>query len=194
MIFLGLSFLSRSASLVRQRFRHDLSRSSFLSLSAIHIFDGMAFEEVRVDLEEPSMQFLTILEASIESQEMLIDIALEREDVTKDRDRDRESSSDTDKHDNIKKREKELDGNEFKEDPYGAVLWPSSRLVSKRLLRMQRETEGGLSNLSIIELGSGAGLTALVALKGGCLKYLATDYNPVSLQVSLVLVLVLVLV
>jgi len=60
-------------------------------------------------------------------------------------------------------------------DPYGAVLWPSARTVSSRLLEMN------LKDMTVLELGTGTGLVALVCALHGAKRVIATDYNRFAL-------------
>lgn len=62
------------------------------------------------------------------------------------------------------------------EDPYGSVLWPAAKTVSNRLCELD------LTNSTVLELGTGTGLVSLVAAIVGAKRVLATDYNPLTLE------------
>ena len=96
---------------------------------------------------------VTILEATAQSQENLVDAALQEENI---------------------------EGKPWAEDPYGAVLWPSARLVSEHVLKLFSKHE--LEHLDILELGTGTGLVSLCAALGGAKNVHATDYNPMTLS------------
>lgn len=61
-------------------------------------------------------------------------------------------------------------------DPYGAIMWPASVAVSRYLL-----AEVPLAGTTVLELGAGTGLVALVAADAGA-RVTATDYNSVPLR------------
>eukprot|EP00466_Bigelowiella_natans_P008599 jgi/Bigna1/136763/aug1.35_g11471 len=75
-----------------------------------------------------------------------------------------------------------------KSDPYGAVLWPAALVASRRLLQLieSLKNDGAHGSkkeaISVLELGSGTGLSTLAAaLKGS--PVLATDFQPVTLDI-----------
>lgn len=110
---------------------------------------------------------VTVLEATAESQESLVDMALALDDDG-------------------------LDGEEQKlsaGDPYGAVLWPAAWAVANYLLTEinqgdERDTnKKPLEGVSILELGTGTGLVAIAAASAGA-DVLATDYEPLALELA----------
>tara|TARA_B110001452_G_C15151158_1_gene400645 strand:+ start:177 stop:968 length:792 start_codon:yes stop_codon:yes gene_type:complete len=64
------------------------------------------------------------------------------------------------------------------DDPaYWAQLWPSALALSRRLISQPELVSGG----SVVEIGSGLGLTALSAARAGASAVLATDREPRAL-------------
>ena len=94
---------------------------------------------------------VVILEANAESQESLVELALESEE----------------------------EGTPV-EDPYGAVLWPSAKLVANTILRNYNKRD--LENMTIVELGTGTGLVSIITALAGCKRVIATDFNPLPLS------------
>lgn len=66
--------------------------------------------------------------------------------------------------------------NAAEEDPYGCVLWPAASSVCRRLFEMD------VSNLTLLELGTGTGLVSLTAAVLGAKRVVASDYNNFSLE------------
>lgn len=66
---------------------------------------------------------------------------------------------------------------DVQEDPYGAVLWPAATTVSNRLCELD------LAGKVVLELGAGTGLVSLVAACRGAARVIASDFNPLTLQV-----------
>lgn len=64
-----------------------------------------------------------------------------------------------------------------------AVLWPAAWAVSNYLLS-EPDLRDNLSSLSILELGTGTGLVSLATAMGGCKRVLATDYEPLALELT----------
>lgn len=136
---------------------------SVLSLSSSHVVDGITCREVTINVEFVGP--VTILEATADSQDSLVDMAL---------------AMDEDEGPN------QLQSG----DPYGAVLWPAASSISNYLLAncskiMDSHEEDEmlpLSGLSILELGTGTGLVSLASSLGGASKIIATDYEKVPLK------------
>lgn len=63
-------------------------------------------------------------------------------------------------------------------DPFGVVMWPGSILASKELLKQHR----AVANATVLILGAGTGVEAQTAALLGATKVIATDINPLSLQ------------
>lgn len=63
------------------------------------------------------------------------------------------------------------------------MLWPAAWAVSNYLLS-EPDLRDSLSSLSILELGTGTGLVSIAAAMGGCKKVLATDYEPLALELT----------
>jgi len=109
----------------------------------------------------PVIGQVTIVEATAASQELLVDRALLEDD-----------------HDNNNS-----------DDIYGAVLWPAASALAARLLRaMHDHPKDNDANhhpqliTRILEVGAGTGLVSLAAARGGAAHVLATDYQPLPLQ------------
>ena len=62
-------------------------------------------------------------------------------------------------------------------------MWPAAWAVSNYLLS-EPDLRDNLSSLSILELGTGTGLISLSAAMGGCTRVLATDYEPLALELT----------
>jgi predicted nicotinamide N-methyase len=159
---------------------HRYQRNSYTSLPSVttssgstseeamrtHFVDGVVCREIPIDV--PVVGTVTVLEATAESQEDLVDMALAL---------DEELSSS----------EQKLSAG----DPYGAVLWPAAWAVAQYLLTyeesslLQSESRSSrpLEGQSIVELGTGTGLVSIAAALGGA-KVLATDYEPLALTLT----------
>jgi predicted nicotinamide N-methyase len=62
-------------------------------------------------------------------------------------------------------------------------LWPAAWAVSNYLLT-EPDFRGNLSSLSILELGTGTGLVSIAAAMGGAKRVIATDYEPLALDLT----------
>lgn len=132
-------------------FPRGIRTSARLATGVVHQVGGIDASEVHIDMNHALKRSVVILEATAQSQEDLVDAALE-----------------------------DLSDQPWAEDPYGAVLWPSARLVSEHLLKTFSTKE--LEEMEILELGTGTGLVSLSAALGGAKNVHATDYNPLTLQ------------
>ncbi len=63
-------------------------------------------------------------------------------------------------------------------DPFGVIMWPGSILASRELMKQQQT----VSNATVLVLGAGTGVEAQAAALLGAKKVIATDINPLSLQ------------
>ena len=63
-------------------------------------------------------------------------------------------------------------------DPFGVVMWPGSIVASKELMKQQKN----VLNAEVLILGAGTGVEAFAAAMLGASKVIATDINPLSLQ------------
>lgn len=122
----------------------------------LHIADGVECREVAIDVD--GIGPVTVLEATAESQEALVDAALVLEDES------------------LEAGSVSLDVG----DPYGSVLWPAASAVANHLMRNFDVEERRTTKL--LELGSGTGLVALAAARGGYQHVVATDYESVPLS------------
>jgi predicted nicotinamide N-methyase len=120
-----------------------------------HIVDGVVCREIHMDV--PGVGTVTVLEATAESQEDLVEMALALEEET------------------VETQILTVG------DPYGAVLWPAAWAVAKYILSDQKLP---VQELSILELGTGTGLVSLAAAVGGAKKVIATDYEPLALKLT----------
>ena len=98
--------LSNRRSSAPIQFTIKRSTHSTLLHATSHRVDNFLCNEVRVDFNVRGIQSIVILEADAESQEALINIALDDKSIAAE------------------------------EDPYGSVLWPSAKTVSMRLLEL----------------------------------------------------------
>lgn len=119
-----------------------------------HTVDWVEFVEVHIDV--PVIGTVTVLEATAESQEDLVDMAVALEDEIV---------------------EKQLLS---AGDPYGAVLWPASWAVANFVL----SSTSSIKEKTILELGTGTGLVSISAAVGGAKKVIATDYEPLALKLT----------
>lgn len=62
-------------------------------------------------------------------------------------------------------------------------MWPAAWAVSNYLLS-EPDLRDNLSSLSILELGTGTGLVSLATAMGGAKRVLATDYEPLALELT----------
>jgi predicted nicotinamide N-methyase len=154
--FLGPSvrqetFLGRRSFLLKTSNIADIS-----SLEGRHVVNDIICREIPMDL--PTVGRITILEATAESQEELVDMALllEEEVVQQQNQKLREG------------------------DPYGAVLWPAAWAVANYLLT---NSTIDLSSCTLLELGTGTGLVSMAAALGGA-TVIATDYETLALELT----------
>ena len=155
-IMMNYSFVRKSSSMARNvlTMRHMRISMSTSKTSADHRVANIDFDEVHINFCTKNFQkSVVILEATATSQDILVNDALDEECAEKP----------------------------WKEDPYGAVLWPSARLVSEHILSIFSKEE--LSRMTILELGTGTGLVSLSAALGGAKDVIATDYNPLTLSI-----------
>ena len=136
--------------------------------AATHSIDNIPCLETKIDISTLD-QPITILEATLEGQDKLVDEVLmldeERNDVNGE------------------------NKNVVDNDPYGSVLWPAARTVSEHISHDSFLKSDGNTNQqqqfkpTLLELGTGTGLVALAAsasYKFGSI--LATDYESVPLK------------
>ena len=147
---------------------HAARAESFLAVTSEtksgpgrHIVNGV--ECVEVPIELPSLGGrVVVLEATAESQEDLVNLALEEEG---------------DETDTIhsSKLEKLNAG-----DPYGAVLWPAAYAIAERVLS-DPAYKSNLYNQTVLELGAGTGLVSLALSLAGTKQVIASDYETIPL-------------
>ncbi len=152
-----------------------------------HIVKGVECREIAIDL--PIVGSVTILEATADAQNVLVDLALSLDDVRSIDNRNPQQLSSNNIQ--IEKSNESVKLNVG--DPYGAVLWPAASAVATRLLQLHHKDDSTslssdiypdkpLHGLSIVELGAGTGLISLAALKAGASKVVAVDYEPLPLH------------
>lgn len=129
--------------------------SSIITSEQTHVVDGMVCRTI--PLKVPTVGTVTILEATAQSQEDLVDMACALEED--DPDAQLLSAG----------------------DPCGAVLWPAAWAVARYILESKAVK---LSETSVLELGTGTGLVSLALALGGAKNVLATDYEPLALHLT----------
>jgi predicted nicotinamide N-methyase len=138
---------------------------------------------MEVTLELPVVGLVTVLEATAESQEVLVNLALGADadaDADADTDTDVENSGDSVSNGGITAQEQQQKQQQQQlqsGDIYGAVLWPASLAIASHLL-----TAVNIQDLTVLELGAGTGLVSMAACAGGARHVLATDYEEIPLQ------------
>lgn len=136
--------------------------------AATHSIDNIPCLETKIDISTLD-QPITILEATLEGQDKLVDDVLmldeERNDVNGEK------------------------KNVVDNDPYGSVLWPAARTVSEHITHDSFLKSDGNTNQqqqfkpTLLELGTGTGLVALAASASNKFgSILATDYESVPLK------------
>lgn len=138
------------------------STSTASSLSnQIHIVDGIECREVPIHIA--TLGTITILEATADAQEELVNLALLEEE-----DKDKET--------------KDSSSNSLNEgDPYGAVLWPAASAVADYLLKNELLPHFE----STLEVGAGTGLVSMAVARcrnSRVTSVLATDYEAIPLE------------
>ena len=123
-------------------------------LTPRHTVDSVSCREIHIDV--PLIGTVTVLEATAESQEDLVDMAVALEDEIV---------------------EKQLLS---AGDPYGAVLWPAAWAVANYVL----SSSSSIKEKTILELGTGTGLVSISTAVGGAKKVIATDYEPLALKLA----------
>ena len=124
----------------------------------MHDVDGITCREVSIGVD--SVGSVVILEATAESQEVLVDAALALDDD--------EEIVGGPPH-------LQLDVG----DPYGSVLWPAASAVANHLMKSNQEDR---RRHTLLELGTGTGLVAISAAIAGYKTVIATDYESVPLR------------
>lgn len=142
----------------------SISQIDSVNSETLHQVQGIECREVQIHLDVVGP--VVILEATADSQNDLVDMALlteeELDSMSSDGDKLRLTSG----------------------DPYGAVLWPAASAVANHLLTAKDLIVNGktLQEMTILELGAGTGLVSIAAALGGVPKIMATDYESVPLQ------------
>jgi len=136
--------------------------SSSSSSSTFHTVQGVLCREVTNEL--PVIGTVTVLEATAEAQEELVDEVLAIDDDS------------VDDQKNTNQRIKEG-------DPYGSVLWPAAWAVANYILTTPILRDN-LSSMSILEIGTGTGLVSLAVALAGAKQVMATDYEPLALSLT----------
>lgn len=134
--------------------------TSSSSEKTLHTVNGIQTYEVGIDIKHIGK--VIILEATAESQDVLVEMAVALEE---------------------EKRENTSNQTLLHDDCYGSVLWPAASAVSDYLMdKVARETDSNnLKGITILELGTGTGLCSIVSSIAGAEKVMATDYESVPL-------------
>lgn len=141
-------------------FASSIPSSSALSQSVnenIHLIDGLSCREVSIDIRH--LGPITILEATLESQDTLV-----------------EAACSTDEEIEAKYCRSHSLPLKFG-DPYGSVLWPAASTVSEYLVG-----EVSLIGQTVLELGTGTGLCSMTAAMLGASRVMASDYEELPLK------------
>ena len=135
------------------------------SIGALHTVNGIRCREVTNEL--PVIGTVRVLEATADSQEELVDECLHLED------------DDDDDDDESALPPKRI----ARGDPYGAVMWPAAWAVSNYVLT-DPGLRDSLPSTAVLELGTGTGLVSVSTALAGARKVLATDYEPLALDLT----------
>ena len=147
--------------------RENLDVHGDHAIFSLHTVQGVLCREVGNEL--PLIGTVTVLEATADAQEKLVDEVLEI-------DKDHSSAEHDVSNENQKKSIK-------RGDPYGAVLWPAAWAVANYILSTAKLRDN-LASLSILELGTGTGLVSIATAMTGAKRVLATDYEPLALSLT----------
>jgi len=129
---------------------------SLPTVGTVTILEGEVCLLMTETIPSKSYNVLISTPATAQSQDLLVNMALSLDEIQDD------------------------DLRLQKGDPYGAVLWPAASALARYLLtNVANETP--LSNLSILELGTGTGLVSMAASLAGAQSVLATDYEEIPL-------------
>lgn len=139
---------------------HD-TQNTVQSSQALHTINGLTCREVHINLHHIGM--VTILEATAEAQEQLVNLALGED-----------ASIAENVHHNL---------TVAHDDPYGSVLWPAASAIANHLIHLHLSDDNNfdLTKKSVLEVGAGTGLVSIAAGVAGCRDILATDYEEVPL-------------
>ena len=130
----------------------------------MHDVDGVLCREVSIEVG--GIGPITILEATAESQEVLVDAALALDEDEVEQNADGGPSVTLEKG-----------------DPYGSVLWPAASAVANHLMSTEtNDDDRDIGQQTLLELGTGTGLVALAAARAGYGRVIATDYETVPLK------------
>ena len=127
------------------------------STPGLHKVGGIICREV--DIYVDKVGSVTVLEATAESQDDLVNSALLMDDDDDDESRNEGPTLNSG-------------------DPYGAVLWPAASATANYIMERNYISSG----MSILELGAGTGLVSLTAALAGASQIMATDYEQIPLD------------
>lgn len=131
--------------------------------TVIHKIDDISCREIQVYISNID-QSITLLEATLEGQEKLVDEVLLLDDEV----------------------DVESDIKVVNDDPYGSVLWPAASTLSEHITSdsfYQKKRDENDEKPSLLELGTGTGLVALAASVSNKYSTIhATDYETVPLK------------
>jgi predicted nicotinamide N-methyase len=155
------SLIAATLLLWKERPRAVLAVHAFSTRSTtkIHLIDNIPCREIGIYISSLD-ESITILEATLEGQDKLVDEVL--------------------------KLDEELNGGDeilVREDPYGSVLWPAALTVSEHITHDSFWKTTQQRKPILLELGTGTGLVALAASASNKFaSVLATDYETVPLE------------
>ena len=133
---------------------HDNDNNKNSNPALFHTVQGVVCREVTNEL--PVIGTVTVLEATADSQEDLVNECLELEE-------EQEFEIGVDVGVVKEKKQKRI----AEGDPYGAVLWPAAWAVSNYMLS-RPDLRDNLNSLSILELGTGTGKIVCVCFSICC--------------------------
>ena len=167
MAFLTVSPASRQSHAATRILPSQLSLpATAMVTTPRHTIDGMDYKELVLTL--PNIGNVAILEATLDTQTRLIDMALDDNPVCDSMAPQKDSS--------IRSKATTT----VVDDVYGAVLWPAALTVASYLLQ---NAETLLAHQTVLEVGTGTGLVSIAAAMGGAHHVLATDYEKVPLRI-----------
>ena len=130
-----------------------------ISSNRRHTVNGVECVEVPIELPSLKGRRAVVLEATAESQEDLVNLALEEEGDEKTSEIEKLNAG----------------------DPYGAVLWPAAYAIAEKVLG-DPVYRSKLHEQTVLELGAGTGLVSMALALAGTKRIIASDYESIPLK------------